>query len=1354
MTPRPEKSHASPAGPAPRRRQPLRWRILQRVALHGLIAFCLLVLGVRALLLGLAGSQAEVALWLSETVGLPVTVSGVHAEWSGWSPAVAVEGVRLGEGETGIGIEHVSIAIDTWNSLRRGEVVPARVTVEGLDLILEELPDGRLRVQGVTTAGDTAATALDAVLFSALSRIQRLELDARRVVFRTPRLPREIVLAPLVASIVASTQAAAELHLEANIVGSGDGRVRAHTTLDATGPSGWYAEAEGIGLAYLREWLPGLPAELSGRAALELWAPQASDDSIPPPRHFRLHLHEVVLDEPLFDEVRIAGDLLPEAGADSNGLALRARIERASSPRGRWPDTEFALAIDGPLAAPTGLRLAIGFLRLDDLSPALVRLAPGPQRDGSEAVRGDFTDLRLRWAQAPGGLIHGLDLRAAFSGLGLRLPAVALAAERSEGRVALNAGRGLLSFRAARVTAEASGGLGIGAIDALHGAIGLRLGTDGARFSFHELALAHPALALRLDGTLKLPVRVEGVGAEAPDHAATGTRGVGAEANLTTPTAIATGPGVPDSPADESGARPLQDALRAAQADLQLLIEGGELARLHELLPTLPALAGTRAWMREHLLGGHITQGRGLFRGPLGAWPHADASGRSELQIDIGRGRLRFNPEWPVAEDIDARLELRGAALAITGRSARLLDVRLREGTGSLPDVLAKQPMLKLDMRLAATGPATRRLLNNSPLRRGPGQRLARVNVTGSLDYTLVLDIPLRPGPLTTVAGQVHFAGNDLDVGGDIRLTNIRGALPFAREDWGGGPPLEARYAGLPVEVRAGSLPAAGGGGTEVSIQGRAGREFLAGRLAQYAEGVDGFFDRHRLWPRVSGEAPFSARIHIPPREAPVGAETTLRIESSLAGLAIDLPAPFGKQAAATAPLLLAMGLDEAPVVREIEVRIGETAARVRLRRARGEGPRLFAGAGVRLGEGEVLLPDTAVVAVRGMLPTLSLTAWKRVLDTDAAEDDAAPDLDLDFRTGELLALGQRFRDLRIIGQRDNGGWSVALASADADGRINWPRGGGPLSFEFHRLALNPDPDAPEDEATDPASLPAIIGAVNDFHFAGNALGRMRMSTRPLADGSGLSLEELQFESDRFRVDASGQWLARGLSQRSTFRIEVDAPDFGHLLASFGYDTGAVEGGRTRMVIDARWPGAPDDFRLEALSGEMQLELGKGRLLDVEPAAGRLFGLLSLQTLPRRLALDFGDLFLEGFSFDRIEGTFRLEAGNAHTEDLTMVGPAAEVRVTGRTGLADRDYDQRVRVKPNLSEALPVAGALFGPVGIGIGAAVYLGQRIFRQIPDAIDRLFARHYTVTGPWTDPVIEKVDNDTGKPAAGKG
>ena len=169
------------------------------------------------------------------------------------------------------------------------------------------------------------------------------------------------------------------------------------------------------------------------------------------------------------------------------------------------------------------------------------------------------------------------------------------------------------------------------------------------------------------------------------------------------------------------------------------------------------------------------------------------------------------------------------------------------------------------------------------------------------------------------------------------------------------------------------------------------------------------------------------------------------------------------------------------------------------------------------------------------------------------------------------------------------------------------------------------------------------------------------------------------------------------------------------------------------------------DFSLNKLNGILLMDIEKGQFIEINPSAGRLFGLLSLQTLPRRLTLDFSDLFGKGLAFDHIEGRFNLENGDAYTNNLSMTGPSVNINISGRTGLVQQDYDQIATVTPRVTDSLPVASALFGPVGIGVGAVIFLASEIFQSIPDKINTLLRKQYTITGAWDDPQVTKIQRN---------
>jgi uncharacterized protein YhdP len=188
-----------------------------------------------------------------------------------------------------------------------------------------------------------------------------------------------------------------------------------------------------------------------------------------------------------------------------------------------------------------------------------------------------------------------------------------------------------------------------------------------------------------------------------------------------------------------------------------------------------------------------------------------------------------------------------------------------------------------------------------------------------------------------------------------------------------------------------------------------------------------------------------------------------------------------------------------------------------------------------------------------------------------------------------------------------------------------------------------------------------------------------------------------------------------------------------------------VDGGQTIVQLDGTWLGSPAQFGLSRIAGTLQAKVGQGRILEVNPGAGRLLGLVSLQAIPRRLALDFSDFFRSGMSFDSIEGQFELRTGDAFTTDLVVKGPSADIKVSGRTGLSARDYDQELQVTPKVGGVLPVVGALAaGPVGVAAGL---VAQGVLNS---PINSMTRARYKVTGSWEKPQIDLIARERSRRA----
>jgi uncharacterized protein YhdP len=228
-------------------------------------------------------------------------------------------------------------------------------------------------------------------------------------------------------------------------------------------------------------------------------------------------------------------------------------------------------------------------------------------------------------------------------------------------------------------------------------------------------------------------------------------------------------------------------------------------------------------------------------------------------------------------------------------------------------------------------------------------------------------------------------------------------------------------------------------------------------------------------------------------------------------------------------------------------------------------------------------------------------------------------------------------------------------------------------------------------------------------------------------------------ETENYRASLSGSWFQGPLRMRTTIAAELSTDNVSAALAELGIDP-AISGESAEVTANLFFDEAPGADWLDHLNGDVRLVVETGTLREINPGAGRMLGLMSIATLPRRLALDFRDVFEDGFAFDEIGGSFTLIDGNAYTNDLKFTGPAAEIGVVGRTGLRDRDYTQQVVVSPEPGNVLPtVAGLLAGP---GPAAALFVFTRLFKEPLKGIGQA---SYCLEGSWETPSIEPINYD---------
>jgi uncharacterized protein YhdP len=208
--------------------------------------------------------------------------------------------------------------------------------------------------------------------------------------------------------------------------------------------------------------------------------------------------------------------------------------------------------------------------------------------------------------------------------------------------------------------------------------------------------------------------------------------------------------------------------------------------------------------------------------------------------------------------------------------------------------------------------------------------------------------------------------------------------------------------------------------------------------------------------------------------------------------------------------------------------------------------------------------------------------------------------------------------------------------------------------------------------------------------------------------------------------------------QRTTLDFQLEAHNIGAFLARVG-NPGLVRDGRARVYGSLGWNGDPAAIDYPSLSGDVQMQAENGQFLEVDPGLGKLVSLMNLQALPRRVALDFRDVFSKGFQFDRITSSGHIERGLLDLHEFRMRGSAAQVEMRGSVDLAHETQDLKVRIIPSLGDSAAAALAFFNPLLV-LPAAI--AQRVLK---DPLGHIFSFEYAITGTWDNPSVRRLNVD---------
>ncbi len=733
----------------------------------------------------------------------------------------------------------------------------------------------------------------------------------------------------------------------------------------------------------------------------------------------------------------------------------------------------------------------------------------------------------------------------------------------------------------------------------------------------------------------------------------------------------------------------------------------------------------TQAWLDRGIKQGDVSTGEMQFHGRLRDIRALNREMAGEFFVDfsIDRAEVFFAPGWQPARNGSGRVLFHNVSMDIDLDRASFDKIDNARARITIADL--DNPSLELKIEtLSSTALAVETWLDTPVGKRYRPVMSNLDDFDGAVATEVNLSMPLKgPDPEPDVRVLVNFenASARSEPWG-LDLSQVNGGMEVTA-DGIRAQKIAARFFDDPIEI---DIATPGpGANTRVSARGRIETRQLLNKLpSSLTRDLDGKSD-WRLRLDIAGLST--------PRDKPL---LRLNATSNLRNTAIGIPLPFAKPAPASLQVTADVDFFEEQIW--FNSKVGDSI------RARGQlvadDERDFTLNLLDIAFASELKSETRKrLNIYGSIAEISIDDWLEYLeDSGAADRDLLGSVDLEL--AQVTAFKRELSNVSFELERHGDRFLGSLISSKIRGRFvapQQPSAENPVTVDLSYLQIDKLESGAEETEIRPSDLVDFRLNSDTLRFHDVLYNDLQVEARVIGDE--LQVDRLDMRKDNLILRAMAYWEydVASKSHLSSVTLSIQGDKMGQALAGMGFGN-TMTNGTLDFKGGFTWPAPLTSFTPETLVGDSKFRIEDGILNNVEPGTGGKFvGLLSLSALPRRLSLDFSDMLIEGMEFDTIDGSYSIEDGILYTRNTRMEGVAAKVKISGRTDIARREYDQTIVVTPKIRQTLPVIGAV--SVGSTVGWGLLLLQNLFKK---AIDKAVEVEYRITGSWDDPQIELI------------